>query len=80
MSPNTNLIFVGYKITPVEVHKRPTLPGLFRLPTLCDVFLNFSGRLSFHSTVRTTPTVGLPQYPPDSSNGRTPIVPSGLFQ
>ena len=31
---------VGYKIPPAEVYKRSTLPGLFRLPTLCDIFLN----------------------------------------
>ena len=46
---------VGYKITPAKIHKRPTLPGLFRLPTLCGVFLNSPDRSSFHNTIRTSP-------------------------
>ena len=45
---------VGYKITPAEVRKRPTLPGLFRLPTLCGIFfLNSPDCPSFHNTIWT---------------------------
>ena len=73
-------IGVGYKITPAEVRKRPTLPGLFRLSILCGIFLNSPGCPSFHSTIKTPPVVDLPQCPLDSSNRRTPIVPSGLLQ
>ena len=45
---------VGYKIPPVKVCKRPTLPGLFQLSILCGVFLNSLNRPSFHNTIRTS--------------------------
>ena len=59
--------YVGYKITPTEVRKRPTLSGLFRLPTLCGVFSNSPDRPSFHITIRTSPIMSFSIHLPDCS-------------
>ena len=64
---NNLKIFIGYKIIPAEVRKRPTLPGLFRLPTLCSVFLNFPDRSSFHNTIRTSLIMSCSIHLPDYS-------------
>ena len=61
--------FVGYKIPPAEVCKRPTLPGLFRLPTLCGIFLNPLDHPSFHNTIRTSPTMSFSIHPSGRSKG-----------
>ena len=58
---------VGYKIPPTEVRKRPTLPGLFWLPTLCGIFLNSPDRPSFHNTIRTSPIMSSSIHLPDFS-------------
>ena len=56
---------VGYKITPAEVRKRPTFPGLFWLPTLCGIFPNFFDHPSFHNTIRTSPIISSSIHLPD---------------
>ena len=58
---------VGYKIFPAEVRKGPTLPGFFRLPTLCGVFLNTLDRPSFHITIQTSPIMSFSIHLPDCS-------------
>ena len=61
---------MGIKYPPVEVCKRPTLSGLFRLPTLCGISLNPLDRLDFfddellHSSTGPLQRLSGPHYQP----------------
>ena len=58
-------LVLGIKYPPVEVCKRPTLPGLLQLLTLCGVSLNPPDRPSF----RTSPTMSFSIHLPCRSKG-----------
>ena len=58
---------LGIKYPLVKVCKRPTLPGLFRLPILCSTSLNPIDRPSFHNTIRTSPAMSFSIHLPGCS-------------